>query len=210
MPKGHAAIRVDEPFRIAISMETVTAAAHARSCNALSDAGPAYRDSFAELAVQLAAVQHAVLALIELFQALAEHLAAQELGSDPVAEADAAARNLVYALPADAGGAYAQALAATRATLHEFSQEARSLKAYASLTRLTAASLNVNVLEAYVVEVHQIADAVREKAQALSDCVDVIVRERGPAIAAQRAAEGGLRSMLDDLATARAASASLA
>ncbi|WP_349038210.1 hypothetical protein [Pseudotabrizicola sp. 4114] len=180
------------------------------SGNSLSEAGIACRESFAELAVQLADVQSAVLALLDLFSALAEHIATQGEGSDPADEADSAARTLLTALPATSGEAYGRALSATRAALQEIAQEARSLKAYASLTRLTAASLRVDVLEAYVAEVQQIAEAVHENAQSLHDCVEVINKERVPAIASQRAARSGLHHMLEDLAPARAASADLA
>ncbi|RGP38596.1 hypothetical protein D1012_00215 [Pseudotabrizicola alkalilacus] len=180
------------------------------SGNSLSEAGIACRDSFAELAVQLADVQNAVLALLDLFSALAEHIAAQGEGSDPVDEADRAARTLLTALPATSGEAYGRALSATRAALQEIAQEARSLKAYASLTRLTAASLRVDVLEAYVAEVQQIAETVHANAQSLNECVEVINKERAPAMESQRAAQTGLHDMLEDLGPARAASADLA
>ncbi|MFN4156260.1 MAG: hypothetical protein ACK4HF_16560 [Paracoccaceae bacterium] len=178
--------------------------------NTLSEAGIACRESFAELAVQLADVQSAVMALLELFAALSDHLAAQGEGADPVAEADRAARGLLDALPATSGEAYGRALGSTRAALYEIAQEARSLKAYASLTRLTAASLRVDLLEAYVAEVQQIAETVQANALSLTDCVEVINLERGPAIEAQRAAAKGLQAMLDDLGPARAANAGLA
>ena len=73
-----------------------------------------------------------------------------------------------------------------------------------------AASLRVDVLQAYVAEVQQIAETVQENAQSLTDCVEVIDQERGPAVAAQRLATAGLQRMLDDLGQARAASAGLA
>lgn len=178
--------------------------------SALSQAGTACRDSFASLALHLADVQAAVLELLALFAALADHLAAEGAGPDPVAEADLAARTLVGVLPVVSRDTYSQALGATRAALYEITQEARSLKAYAALTRLTAASLRVDVLQAYVVEVQQIAEAVQNNAQSLIDCVQVIDHERGPAVAAQRMATAGLQRMLDDLGQARAASAGLA
>lgn len=178
--------------------------------SALSQAGTASRESFAELAVHLADVQAAVLALLDLFAALADHLVAEGAGPDPVAEADLAARTLVDVLPVISGNTYIRALGETRAALHEIAQEARSLKAYAALTRLTTASLQVDVLQAYVVEVQQIAETVQENAQSLTECVEVIDLERGPAVAAQRMATAGLQRMLDDLAQAHAASAGLA
>ncbi|WP_146036528.1 hypothetical protein [Pseudotabrizicola formosa] len=191
-------------------MGSLAASASNATQSPLSQAGIASRDSFAELAVRLGDVQAAVLALLELFAALADHLAAEGTGPDPVAEADHAARTLVGVLPVISGDTYIRALGETRAALHEIAQEARSLKAYAALTRLTAASLRVDVLQAYVVEVQQIAEAVQENAQSLTECVEVIDLERGPAVAAQRMATTGLQRMLDELAQAHAASAGLA
>lgn len=173
------------------------------SCDALAHAGTACSAAFAKLSAQLADVQTAVLALLDLFGALSKQLDAQSSEDDPVTGAEEAARTLIEALTADADEEYLRSLALTRETLEEFSREARSLRAYASLTRLTAASLHVEGLEDYVVEVNQIAEDINEHAKAVSNCVDVIGRERGPAINAQQVAEKDLRAMLENLAPAR-------
>lgn len=155
--------------------------------------------AFASLATRLGDVQRGVGGLLRQTSDLAALLSEDAASADPTEAARATARTLIGLLGADAPGATShRAVAAeAREALGEIDRETRALGAVASLTDITARSLNAPGLDDYTRTLRGFIGSLAGDAMALDEGVCAVSRSR---LQARDAAETALSALSQALA----------